>query len=96
MRATVFTDYDLLETEGTPGSFMYAGRGHGQDTMIMRCPGCGSISALPLTDQGDRFPKWSKSGADELPTLSPSVFHTKDKGGCGWHGFLQEGIWKSI
>lgn len=46
------------------------------------CPcGCGQLSTIPIKDD------WN--GDLERPTLIPSILR---KSGCGWHGFLTNGI----
>jgi hypothetical protein len=55
------------------------------------CPGCGSQSWLPF--DGSRG--WQLRSLDPLH-IEPSVFHTIEAGGCGWHGFLRGGVWRSV
>ena len=59
------------------------------------CPGCGSRSWLALTDDSPG-PHWTVTAGDAASpatvTLSPSIFHTVERGGCGWHGYLIEGV----
>lgn len=65
-----------------------------------RCPGCGSPSLLPLarsegTPSHIAHPVWTVSGGDPrttIVTLSPSIHHTTALGGCGWHGYLTNGV----
>ena len=64
--------------------------GDGVAGLAIRCPGCGSESYLPTGDSRG----WNLVSEDPL-TITPSVFHTKEKGGCGWHGFLTDGEWRS-
>ena len=63
----------------------------------IRCPGCRTMSALMLTDR-DGHPFWTVTAGNaqqpEAVTLSPSVHHTKEGGGCGWHGWLRNGQWE--
>ncbi|MEO8602671.1 MAG: DUF6527 family protein, partial [bacterium] len=62
----------------------------------IRCAGCRSASFLAL-EPYDCPPMWRLVSGDprkpETVTLSPSVFHTKERGGCGWHGYLRAGVW---
>ncbi len=53
------------------------------DGAIMCCPGCGQRS-------GPRG-KWTYDAATR--SLSPSVKHDVELGGCGWHGHLTNGQW---
>lgn len=70
------------------------------------CPGClrvhawtTAINCSQKNAQG-RCPHegqsscWSWSGSAEAGTLtaSPSLHSVPDRGGCGWHGWLQNGI----
>src|SRR5665213_1936109 len=58
---------------------------------VMRCPcGCGDDIHLPLSGQSG--PRWTVSGLDEAPTLSPSVNRTAN---CHSHFFLRRGriVW---
>jgi len=58
------------------------------------CPGCGQRSFLALGAENPS-PRWSVAAGDvrdpSTVTLSPSIFHTKERGGCGWHGWLRAG-----
>jgi hypothetical protein len=59
------------------------------------CPGCGSRSYLAI-DPEQPHPRWSVTAGDaahpDTVTLSPSIFHTVERGGCGWHGYLTNGV----
>lgn len=59
------------------------------------CPGCGSKSFLAL-DAENPPPRWAVTGGDvanpATVTLAPSIFHTAERGGCGWHGYLTNGV----
>ena len=61
------------------------------------CPGCGSKSFLALDGENPE-PRWTVTAGDlqkpETVTLSPSIFHTKERGGCGWHGYLTAGVFR--
>ena len=61
------------------------------------CAGCGSRSYLALSDDNPG-PRWDVTAGDprkpETVTLSPSIFHTKERGGCGWHGYLAAGVFR--
>jgi hypothetical protein len=48
------------------------------------CPGCGQVTCVD-------FNTWNWDGNEAAPTLTPSILHNKEKGGCGWHGFLTAG-----
>lgn len=61
-----------------------------------RCPGCGCESHLPLPLAGPR-PRhaWTVTAGDPRTgvgiTLSPSIHHAAPQG-CGWHGWLRDGV----
>lgn len=67
--------------------------------VMFECP-CGC--ALPCfvsfknpPDGGPRYDTrtgWHRDGDTfETLTLSPSILRSKEKGGCGWHGWIQNG-----
>jgi hypothetical protein len=44
----------------------------------------------PRGSEGE--PMWDRTGDTfETLTLSPSVYRPKEKGGCGWHGWVKSG-----
>ena len=49
--------------------------------------------ANPLDGGASCEPRgWQRTGDTiETLTLSPSVLRDKDKGGCGWHGWIRNG-----
>lgn len=71
--------------------------------LMFTCP-CGQCDedhdcyvdfANPL-DGGPRHvadgPAWTRTGDSfETLTLTPSIHRVKEKGGCGWHGFITNG-----
>jgi hypothetical protein len=65
------------------------------------CPGCKRVHAWttalnclpkPCPHEG-KSSCWNWTGSAEQGTLSasPSLHSVKEKGGCGWHGWLQNG-----
>ena len=60
-----------------------------------RCPGCGAESILRLRPAPDA-PAWTVTAGDPRTgvglSLAPSIHHTTALGGCGWHGFLTNGV----
>ena len=60
-----------------------------------RCPGCGVETHLPLRSSVERHPSWTVTAGDlrraEGLTLSPSIHHQAPRG-CGWHGWLRDGV----
>jgi hypothetical protein len=78
MKANVVTDRDDLIN---PGDILEIANSDGIiQHMIMVCPGCGKVSG------GNHI-------FDPLTiSVTPSIVHNKDLGGCGWHGHLTNGI----
>lgn len=68
--------------------------------LFYKCPcGCGRVGYLPFRGRGrdgGQRPSWTWDGNKEKPTLAPSIHSDKAKGGCGWHGHLTAGIFKSV
>ena len=61
--------------------------------MLFVCPGCCHLAALAFV-KIDLHAVWMFDGNEAEPSLTPSVVHAKELGGCGWHGFLEQGFWK--
>lgn len=59
------------------------------------CPGCGSACILHL-GAGPSGHTWHVIAGDaskpDAVTLTPSIHHTPQHGGCGWHGYLTNGV----
>ena len=62
---------------------------------IFACPGCGSQSHLPIGRVVDGRPTWTVTAGDPRTgvglSLSPSIHHAAPRG-CGWHGYLTNGV----
>lgn len=58
------------------------------------CPcGCGSFAGVRVRDDGVNDGKahgWNRS--EDKPTTTPSILLI---GGCNWHGYLTDGVFKS-
>lgn len=56
--------------------------------MIFDCPcGCCVRPVVLFENNG-----WTRDCDDfEKMTISPSVYQPKEKGGCGWHGWVRNG-----
>jgi hypothetical protein len=79
-----------------PGDFIFSTDKDGKIWgMIEMCPcGCGATGGI-FFDTGDpnqASPKWKWNGDKVKPTLTPSIQRT---GGCKWHGFLTDGVFKT-
>ena len=63
------------------------------------CPcGCALRGFVPFEnplDGGQKVgngPHWTREGDTfETLTVKPSILRSKEKGGCGWHGFITAG-----
>jgi len=73
--------------------------------MSFDCPcGCGERTYISFENPvdgkpklGDNRPFWKRTGDDfESITISPSIYKPKEKGGCGWHGFIENGKIRSV
>lgn len=61
--------------------------GHnGLKQLIICCPQCGEKSASTGNHIYD----------EKTKTYSPSIVHNIDLGGCGWHGWLKNGIFTNV
>jgi hypothetical protein len=89
MRAVIVESWDELEAAGA-GAVFRMDEGH----LIIRCPGCGQMSELRV-GPGEDHPRWILQGWPDRATLTPSVHHARELGGCGWHGWLRNGAWVS-
>jgi hypothetical protein len=89
--------FDIVETTvgGYPGATA---------RLIFVCPfgkTCGLLLApqpIPRSSE-DRLFVWGWDGNSERPTLTPSINCIAEKdgkptGGCGWHGFITDGVMK--
>jgi Family of unknown function (DUF6527) len=55
-----------------------------------RCVGYVAFTGFDRTEG----PLWTKTGDENSLTLAPSVHCDEAKGGCGSHGWIQNGRWK--
>lgn len=62
--------------------------GNADESHRLYVPFANPIGPGPLTPRGG----WKRTGEsfDEL-TLTPSIHRAKERGGCGWHGFITDG-----
>lgn len=62
--------------------------------VLFICPcGCGSRSEIPVNpDFWGKNQSWSlEKDIEGRPTLSPSIWSQKERGGCGAHYFIRDG-----
>lgn len=62
---------------------------------LLCCPGCVEILILNTQDETTK-PCWTETGSLEEGTLTirASIHHSPD--GCGWHGWLNDGVFTSV
>ena len=86
---------DIDADDVQPGDIEVRGAGHDAGGYAFACPGCGSRSWLAIGPDNPS-PRWVVTAGDvarpDTVTLSPSIFHTRERGGCGWHGWLRDGV----
>ena len=83
----------ITKADGTPAPHR---KGVG---LSFDCPcGCGKRRHCDFSNPLDggaplrARPQWERIGDDfQSMTLSPSIYAPKNKGGCGWHGWLKNG-----
>ena len=80
----------------TPGDAQIMERADGSPAgFIFGCPGCGAQSALMFHPRPDSTPAWTVTAGDPRTgvglSLSPSIHHAAPAG-CGWHGYLTNGV----
>lgn len=92
-RARVVADIDAEDTQ--PGDIEVRGAGHDAGGYAFACPGCGARSWLAIGPDNPS-PRWVVTAGDvarpDTVTLSPSILHATERGGCGWHGYLTNGV----
>ncbi len=79
IKLNLVEDYDLLINKGD--AMTYIGK-EGRLQLLIVCPKCGKISG----SVGNHIFN------PETKSYNPSIVHNKDLGGCGWHGWLKNGI----
>lgn len=70
-----------------PGHFKFWIKGDSEQISGLHfwCPcGCGSLLGVEFAPN-----KWTWDGNMDRPTVQPSILR---HGGCGWHGFLTNGV----
>lgn len=91
---TVCVDGRLMRPDLAPGSASWSTGldGHIASLMFV-CPcGCGTVGAVTVREgYGDKH--WSWNGDEVRPTLTPSILKTSP---CAWHGFLTDGVFRSV
>ncbi len=84
---------DLDAENVGPGCMMLNSRHQGY---LFACPGCAMHLSLPVSGPQ----AWTVTAGDvehpETLTLSPSILHPVNGNGCGWHGYLTGGVFRSL
>lgn len=89
-----------LDSLEEPGDFCWLRTSHSDEigAIGLLCPACGCEHDVPVKPGNPQG--WGWDGNQERPTLSPSIFfsagHGKRNPDCRWHGFLQNGEWRSV
>ena len=99
MNVILYTDFDDFRENGKAGAIVFCeSPEYGVQGFGYKCAGCGQESYLPVSQPGkpNSCQEWAWDGNKEQPTLTPSIFHRKEKGGCGWHGHLIKGVFTSV
>ena len=89
VRATFIEDWEEFQEGRMPGAVHLRG-----DPLWYTCPcGCTANGALRVGNgfKPSEQPSWAWNGSLEAPELSPSVHHVGH-----WHGWLQNGVWRSV
>ena len=86
MKARLVTD--ILAQDAQPGDIEFRAYPDGEvGGYAYRCLGCGQEDYLPVDDGTNG---WTITGPTDAPTLHPSILHRP----CGWHGYLEHGVWR--
>lgn len=73
-----------------PGEYIFLVNTSDQPcAIIFKCPGCMEPIHI-ATKTHKEEPGWSIDF--EKLTASPSILHKRNDKGCGWHGYLVEGV----
>jgi hypothetical protein len=80
-----------------PGDSMWSGSENPDEfpgRLMFICPcGCGSVAGIKVAGEH----KWEWNGDFDKPTCTPSILINahRDPPGCGWHGYLTDGVFRS-
>ena len=83
IKLNIVEDIDDIKERGD--AIIVVGRNNLKQ-LIICCPQCGKTSG----SAGNHIYN------EETKTYSPSIIHSKDLGGCGWHGWLINGEFKDV
>jgi hypothetical protein len=84
-------DNDAVVDRHEAGAFMWVVDDEGR-RIIYTCPLGAGKRACAVPIHPNVLPNgasWQWDGNEEAPTLSPSI---NCVGGCGWHGWIQNGV----
>lgn len=83
--------FEQLKNPGD-GYWYFATDNHAMpDRLTFLCPcGCGSVAGVRVA--GEHAWRWNCDL--DKPTTQPSILVNKTDG-CGWHGYLTDGVFKS-
>lgn len=80
MKLNLVDDIDKVKEKGDAYP-IYNSRLH-QWQLVICCPGCGEVSG----------PAGKHRWIPETQSYHPSIVHSETLGGCGWHGWLKNGV----
>jgi hypothetical protein len=85
------------EKPGEASVYTYNVNGKTLLGLVWCCPQCGKpATSVDKKDKDGNFIGKAHSYNPETKTLSPSIVHDKKLGGCGYHGWLRNGIFKPV
>ena len=97
-----FAASDAVPNRMQPGE-MYPERMHPDGPVVgyvYACVGCNQLSGLGLAGRIGEGARWTvvsgDAGRPSSLTLAPSILHDPSRGGCGWHGWLRDGVFVPI
>ena len=83
--------------DAPPGTFDIETTGGGNRRLTFVCPNGRTCAVMLRPCTLESVNAWEFSGSEDAPTLMPSINCIAEKdgkptGGCGWHGFILQGV----
>ena len=88
---TVNNEVDWIDFKEGEYAFLVTYKEHTLCAIAFKCPGCDQPLCISLKDHKEE-PGWKINF--ETLTATPSILHSRNGKGCGWHGYLTDGILK--
>lgn len=103
VKATLIEPFDSDRLFKTPGAYCFVHSDGHEVGIVHSCPcGCGMQSGAYFAPSTSKV-LWERSGTREALTLRPSIGirpqrpdQDKESDGYHWHGYLTDGVWKSV